>query len=322
MKENTMLADGRAIEAIVALAREGKGEVRFEKLPEAIVPVGAICKQPHVAIITPPNGKPEIIALDSFISGARGKPAQRYGAAKVSTLESFIDLVNRHKAGNSAIFVDANWKQPAFTAVIDYHVKAGAADATAAGEDDLARFGKHRVAYAFPLSEPWKLWVAGNGKAMKQGEFAAFLEDHVHEIASPTAGEEADATRRFRMRCAGANEMLDLARGLEINVDSKVKSKVRLQTGETQIAFETQHVDAGGQEVDVPGLFIVELPLFYRGDSFRVLTRLRYRVDGGALFWTYDMVRPDEIVDGAVRAAVTEAGEKTGLPCYDGAPEA
>ncbi|TIP21885.1 MAG: DUF2303 family protein, partial [Mesorhizobium sp.] len=72
------------------------------------------------------------------------------------------------------IFADADWRNPSFTAVIDYHEDVSGG---------LAAFGKHRIQYAFPLSEEWKKWIEMNGEPMKQAEFAYFLEDRVAELS-------------------------------------------------------------------------------------------------------------------------------------------
>ena len=46
-------------------------------------------------------------------------PEFKRGTAKVLTLQSFIDLTNRHKTGVSAIFADSDWRKPSLTSVID-----------------------------------------------------------------------------------------------------------------------------------------------------------------------------------------------------------
>ena len=49
---------------------------------------------------------------------------------------------------------------------------------------------------------------------------------------------------------------------------------------------------------------------------------LRYRPDGASLVWYYEIYRPDETINQHVRDTLAEARERTGLPTYEGTPEA
>ena len=315
------------IERMAQLAREATDEASFVALPKEALPSGTLIGEPHALVISDGKGNVEVKSVKHLVDEYRGKPAQREGTAVTTTLDSFIDLVNRHANQDTAVFVDANWRKPSFTAVIDYHatVSEGGTDKpdSTAGEDPHARNGKHRVAYAFPLSEPWKVWVAKNAEAMTQAEFAAFIEEHIHEIAAPNrqAEQELKWEELFRTKFADPSTLIDLARGLEIHESARVKSNVRLQSGEVQMVFETEHRDASGNEVTVPGLFLLAVPVFYRGEVLRIPVRLRYRVRAGGISWSYELFRPDEFVDEHVRKAVEQVRALTGLPVYDGAPE-
>lgn len=316
-----------AIEAAAALATAAMADIEFRPLPKEALPEGLVVAAPHVAVTVSGKGEVKIESLAPLYDALRGKPARRTGIATTTTLDSFIDLVNRHANTGTAIFVDANWRAPKLTAVIDYHLRGtGEAQSereSVAGDDPLARFGQHRVAYAFPLSEPWKVWVEHNAKPMPQAEFALFLEEHIHELAAPDLHDarEAGWQEMFRTKIADPTVILDLSRGLEVKVAATVKSKVKLQSGETQMVFETSHHDALGNELIVPGLFLISVPLFYRGEPCRVPARLRYRVGGGAILWSYELFRPDEFVEEHVRVAVEHVNAATGITVYDGAPE-
>lgn len=324
---------GSAIAEVKKLAREGGARVEFFELPVETLPDSALlAEQPALVVLIGTDGKPEIRSLKADIDAYRTKPAFREGTATATTLASFIDLVNRHANNATAIFVDANWKAPKLLAVIDYHLSASPAKShgpeperqdPSEGEDALARFGRHRIAYAFPLSEPWKTWVEKDGKFMEQGDFAAFLEDHIHELAAPELSlpAEAELEQRFKTTIAHPSDVMDLARGLDVKVGAVVKNRVKLQSGETNFTFETEHRDSTGRELTVPGLFLLSIPVFYRGEQVRLPVRLRYRVNGGTILWAYQMHRPDEAVDGMVRDDVTQVAAATQLPVYDGAPE-
>ncbi|MHC2087208.1 DUF2303 family protein [Methylobacterium sp. CM6244] len=324
---------GSAIKEVADLARKAAANAGFLEIPSEALPGSALLGKPHLTVIIGADGKPELRSLKSDIDAYRTKPAFREGTATALTLGSLIELVNRHANHDTAIFVDANWKAPKMLAVIDYHAQAGSmvgADSeprtrqsSTDGEDELARFGRHRIAYEFPLSEAWKVWVAGNGNYMTQGDFAEFLEDHVHELAAPILSlpDEADLEQRFKTKIAHPSDVMDLARGLDVKVGASVKNRVKLQSGETQFVFETEHRDSEGRELTVPGLFLLSIPIFYRGEQVRMPVRLRYRLQGGAILWAYQLHRPDEAVDAMVRGDVDLVARDTGLPVYDGFPE-
>lgn len=325
-----------AVEALTKLAHIQ--DVEFMALPETALPPGMLVDEPHVMVIRSGDGRVNVESLTPHIEKARGKPSQRKGTATALTLRSFIDLVNRHAKDESAVFVDPQWRQPHLTAVIDYHAatpsiapaKDGKIDEEALAayteqftgfDDPGARFLQHRINYDFPLSESWKTWLENNGTLMDQDDFARFIEEHINETASPENLEIADFQQKYKMRCGSPIELVELARGLEVNVEQRVKSKSVLASGERQIVFETEHRDAQNNAIDVPGLFLLNVPIFYGGEEQRIPCRLRYRVNSGVLKWGYEILRPDIYIDERVQEDVAAVERETGLPVYAGAPE-
>ncbi len=255
---------------------------------------------------------PGVIDIAHLFESWRQHPERKYGTATVQTLASLIALTNRHKTGNSAIFADMNWRKPSLLTVIDYHEdKPGG----------IAQFGQHRIHYPFPLSEEWKKWVEMDGKPMEQGDFAAFLEDRVAELASPTDSEVAIYERDFATKVATPAQVVELSRGLQVFVGTNVKATRILQTGEGQIAWEETHMDGDGKPLKVPGIFMLSISPFFQGDKMRIPVRLRYRPAGQKVIWFYQIYRPDQAVTDHVRAALLDAVSQTGLPAYEGTPE-
>ncbi|MBO0142295.1 DUF2303 family protein [Agrobacterium sp. Ap1] len=251
-------------------------------------------------------------SVKSLFDEWRQKPDRKVGTAIVNTLESFIDLVDRHKTEHSAIFADIDWKKPSLTGVIDYHDIAS---------DGPANNGKHRVHYPFPLSEEWQTWVKFNGEPMGQSEFAEFIEDRIAELATPHEAEEIDWKEKLGGRVAHPNEIFTLSRGLKVNAETRVVNQVTLASGEAQITFEEEHKDQNGQKLNVPSLFIIRLPPFFRGEAVRIPVRLRYRVKAGALVWFYQLYRPDQYITEEVERSLLRAEAATELPTFQGKPE-
>lgn len=268
---------------------------------------------PDVIPVAIVNGKaPEVRDVSRLFEPYRQFPACKTGTATAQTFEAFAALTNRHKTDHSVIFADADWRAPSFTTIVDYH------HAENGGQAD---FGKHRIHYKFPLSEEWKAWVKMDGEPMKQRDFAYFLEDRVPELTAPTDAERIWMERDFNATIATPNQLIELSRGLQVNVEAKVKAHHVLQSGEAQIAFDETHQGADGKPVKVPGLFMLQLAPFFMGDKIRMPVRLRYRVAGGDIIWFYQLYRPDLAITEHVRATLFEARDKTGLPAYEGVPE-
>lgn len=259
--------------------------------------------------------------LTDVIEKWRLYPTRRRGTATVNTLQSLIDLTNRHKSPHSAVFCATSWPNPSITSVINYHdmVNSTAAEPAAAGAK--AQFGDHRILYPFPVTEEFKAWADQDGEAMKQVEFAAFIEERVAELTQATPQEEAEFGQVFQTKMATPADMLVLSRGLEVNVAGSVKQQHRLQSGEAEIVFTEEHLDGAGNKITVPGLFMISVPAFLDGDPVRLPARLRYRVGGGQVTWFYQLYRWKELLRERVVADVATVEVETALPIYEGSPE-
>ncbi len=255
---------------------------------------------------------PAIESVAPLFEPYRLFPKRKEGQASAQTLDAFCDLTNRHKTEHSAVFADANWEKPSFTAVIDYH------EATNGGNAD---FGKHRIHYAFPLSDEWQAWMKLNGEKMTQEDFAYFLEDRIAELSSPTEEERVRFERDFATTIATPSQLVELSRGLQVNVSSKLKTATTLASGEGQLIWEETHQDASGAVLKVPGIFILSISPFFMGEKMRIPVRLRYRAHGGSIAWLYQIYRPDQYVTEHVRHALFDVETKTELPTYEGTPE-
>ncbi len=302
-----LIENEKVLDKIIELGRESRGLVPAE----IAAPEGSYGVPARIPAFIKFGPVPEILSCDAILEKYRTAPKRRTGTAKVTTLSSFIDLINRHKDDHSVIFAKTDWPEPHLIAVIDYHKVNG-----------LPRFGQHKVSYAFPLTDELKTWMDGNGKLLDQQEFALFLEEHAAELAAPTDGERSEYERLFRERFATPAEVISLSRSLEIFVGAKIKRQERLQTGERTVLFEATHTNANGDAVDIPGIFMLSVPPFLDGDPIRIPARLRYRISGGEIKWGYQLYRPEYWLRTEVKNKMEEAAAATGLPAYEGAPEA
>lgn len=293
-----------AVKAIAELADRAGYEIKTFSVPSGV-------KGVPTAIPVLVNGRTgEAKGLAQLIEPWRTRPERKIGTAGVHTIESFIDLVERHKTDDSVIFADIDWQRPSLTAVIDYH---GATDAA---------FGQHRIHYPFPRSEEWKVWTDKHGKPMPQADFAEFIEDHIQDLTSPDDLEEDSFQRMFSCRVGHPTDLIMLSRGLQINAEVRVKNAVKLQSGESQIIFEEDHKNADGQPINVPGVFVINIPIFHGGAAARIPVRLRYKTRDGAISWTFMLHRPDIHITEEVRRDLERAAAELDLPKFEGKPEA
>ena len=302
----TLPDPARAIEAIAELARNAAGvEIQSLTLNGDGLPSSVPLARRH-------GERPDYTSLKALAEEWRLFPERKKGTATVGTLASFIELTERHAHESSAIFADLDWRNPSMTAIVDYH----------GGKDGIPAWCQHRIHYPFPRSEQWQTWVAMNGKPMKQEEFAAFIEDNIGDLSSPMDMEVTEFERKFMTKIATPSELVTLSRGLQVHVSSRASSAVTLQSGEGEIVWDEVHNDAAGKKLTVPGIFMLQIPIFHTGELQRIAVRLRYRVREGAVIWFYQMYRPDIAVTERVTEDVEAAAEAMKLPWYAGTDEA
>lgn len=302
---------GEAVERIAELAQKAAGgfiESAPITFPDGDAPAGLPKSFPVLMRV---GANPLLIDLKAEAEKWRLAPERRTGTAQATTLASFIALVERHKDAHSVLFARTRWPEPHLLAVFDYHEKAGS-----------PRFGQHRAKYSFPVTPEFEAWVRMNGKPFGQAEFAAFVEDRIADLSVATDAEREQFETLFKTRFAVPTDLVDLARGLEIAVGSKVKNAVRLQSGEMSLTFETEHRDAAGGELHVPGLFVLRLPAFVDGGLVSIVARLRYRLKEGAILWFYELYQWEEVLRRRVATDFATAAQQTGLDAFEGSPEA
>lgn len=303
---------------------EEKGCVReARELVEAYIkPVVTSISDPTGGTIAPfamtAHGA-QVIPAKAF-DDYRIQPVRRSGTAVLSSLDSIIAHALRFKDEDSAIFASDDRKAPSLTVVLDYHRQSADGD---------PRFGQHRAHFAFPLSDEWKAWTEQNAQPMKMVEFAEFLEDRIIDVLYiiPEEDELSDDLKKFinsgggEATIATPQRLVELARGLQVHESSAVREVRNLSSGEAQISFTSEHTDANGEPLRIPGLFLIGIPVFRNGPIYRIAARLRYRkTPTGVVFW-YDLWRTDRVFDHAFSEACERAQVETELPLFFGKPE-
>lgn len=265
-------------------------------------------------VLVLPEGK-SLVSAKKFLDEYLVKPARRRGTSTARDVDSFIALVDRFSSNETAVFVAPDRRAPSLTAVFDYHPS----DEDATKADWL----EHRATYAPELSDEWKAWTAKNNTFMGQGDFAAFVEEHITDLIVPNLDDPKLKTFADLVEGSWATpaDMMKLSRGMSVNVESKVKNAQTLSSGEVSVVFEEVHTNGAGEPLKVATLFTIAIPVFYAGDLYRIAARLRYRVQGGSISWLYQLVRPELVFDDAFKGLVEKVKKETNVPVFAGTPE-
>lgn len=265
-----------------------------------------------VTVATVPSGM-KLESVKKFRDEYLTKPERLKGKAKLETLASFIAHVKRFMDAGSAVFAHVGDK-PWLFAVYDYNEGPQA-----------PRFGEHVAEYMFPLSREWSAWAAIDGKPMEQGAFALWIEDHAADVIPPSIADAQGAVEKLaavEIVPGTPTQILTLSRGVDVRVESNVVNRVSLPTGGQRLIFDESIKGAAGEPLEVPGGFVVALPLFDGGDHYAIPVRLRLRVEKGRVLWTLALLRAADVLRDAVTAAAEKVRTDTGAPLFYGTPEA
>lgn len=179
------------------------------------------------------------------------------------------------------------------SAVLDDHKSSDPADAS---------WCDHRAVLLLADSPQWAAWRAHDGEKMAQVEFAEFLEDRVDDIIEP----------------AGA-QMLEIAMRLEAAKSADFRSAIRLDSGQVQFRYEENvkaQTSAGGEEIKIPTMIKLRLPVYFGGQEYEIDARFRYRLSQGGLALFYKLGFRERLELDAFRTVAKSVGETTGIPVW------
>lgn len=288
----------------------------------------------EVLMLLKPDGGVSFAAADRLDDMA-ANPRFRRGTANMTSLDSFIDHINRFGDRDSAVFARDCRDNPGLLAVLDYH--RADEDVVEEGDDgnvvvcrDIGeyRHGKHRVAFDFPVSDEWAAWTNKNGVQMSMTDFAHFLEDNVLDVAE-MGDDIPESAERFVEMCGGKKNIADwsmltaLAKSLSVFESATVTEVTDLHGGAVNLTIAEGHdTEVAGVKATVPTMFFIAIPIFRDGSYYRLPIRLRYRkTRGGVVFW-FEMWREDRAFMDAVKDSVGKVGTDTLAQTFYGTPEA
>ncbi|MCK0743598.1 YfdQ family protein [Chromohalobacter nigrandesensis] len=206
----------------------------------------------------------------------QAQPRRTRQRVAIHNATDFGRYVNRFKDAATTIYADL--ENTRFTAVLDHPAPSEPA------------WGDHRATYACPHSRSWKTWTAADGKAMRQADFAKFIEDNLPDVQHPNG-----------------SDILTISRTLEAKKKVDFQSGVRLDNGEVQITFNEEiQGSAGKGTIEIPETFTLGIPVFEGGDHYELTARLRYRINDGQLAMWFDLLRPERLLEDAFANTLTQ----------------
>lgn len=257
-------------------------------------------------------------SIKPFLDEYLVAPERTKGSSSHDTLDSFLQHVQAFKElSRSAIFADQS--KGVLQCIYDYN-KAGE-----------PRFLEHRAYYNAKKSTRWNVWFDSNRKVMNQAEFAEFIENNALDLIDPPQTTMEDFTpaelailnvaKTLNTTIASASRVIELSRSFQVHEKATATAAHNPSTGELTVEYVTEHKDASGEKLKVPGLFVIAIPVYEGGHNYRIIVRLRYRLKEGKMLWFFELYQPEKCVEDAFREICEEAQTDSLLSVYRGSPE-
>lgn len=275
---------------------------------QVVLDAGAAMAEPRM----PPHGEsladariPFVVLPPGYSTGDLEKllaqPTRKRGHVALLDADSFVWYVKKHAVDDVTLIyanVDYEASRYSLVAVIDDH-----------SSDEP--YWREFIATLTPIqSLEWKRWAGNNKKAMAQADFAAFIEDNLGDIASVDG-------------MPSGKDMLEMSLAFEANSDKRFKRKLDLQGGGTHLEYVDQADEATSSKLRYFERFTIGIPVFQGAtDGYHVEARLKFRMNGGALSFWYELVRPDRVFKTAVSGEIAKIRDSSGVPVVFGKYEA
>jgi len=237
----------------------------------------------------------QLVELEKY----QAKPTRKRVSVTMDEVTSFIAYINEQRTADTRIFGVLVPKTGGgkFEAVIDFH---------GAGPEDQT-WTEHRVTLNLGFSPEWEHWSGSNCKFIEQEEFALMIEAHLPDIVSPD----------------GAT-MLEIAASLQATLGVDFRSAVRLEDGTKKLMCDEEMAAKAGVsgQLEIPPKFSLDIPVFQGGEIEHIDARFRYSIAGGGLRLAYMLIRPELLLDAAVRTASKQIQDQTERPVFMGSLQA
>ena len=249
------------------------------------------------------DGRPVAIAPGNYavrdLEEYLNRPSRIRANVRADNADSFCAYVEKHARDEYAMYVQMDAEKATLEVLAVFDDNAFGAPA----------WRQHVCRYTANTSIEWRRWIDNNRKPMSQADFATFLEDNLHDIASVNGSPSGQ-------------DMLKMALGLEINAERRLKSRVNLQNGGMRLEYVVDEDKDTRESMEVFARFGVGIPVFEGSASaYPIEARLKYRErDGKVTFW-FELIRHDRVYRAAAMAEINEIEERTEISPIFGRPD-
>lgn len=227
------------------------------------------------------------------------KPLRKIGTVVMLDAVSYCDYIKHHgREAATTHYADVDYESGVFkmVGVINDHVR---------GADSDADWRDHVAEFSPKLAIEWGRWMKNNRATMAQSKFAEFIEDNIGDINGSPNGAD----------------MLGMALNFEQTSEKRFKRRIDLGTGGVQLEYVDKADDATSAKIKMFERFNIAVPVFQgSGVAYAIECRLKYRQNGDALNFWYELIRPDRVFRQAVTDEIAVIKEKTGFPLLYGKP--
>ncbi|UOR02013.1 YfdQ family protein [Leucobacter allii] len=213
----------------------------------------------------------------------------------VTNDDAFIAYVNRHGSAHTEIWADQ--KNNRVIGIIDANDEVGI-------QGDRFGWERHRVMLSLEHTPGWTAWV--NGQGLKtQAAFAEHVEEYAENVFVPSGGE-----------------LLEIAQTLQGTRNADFRSGTRLSTGEAQFQYVEEIKGQAGKSgnLTIPEEFELGLAPYLGGAAYKVVAKLRWRLEAGHVQIGYKLIGIDRILEEAFKEIVGHITEGVEFPVFNGRP--
>jgi uncharacterized protein YfdQ (DUF2303 family) len=223
-------------------------------------------------------------------------PNRKSGVVDVYDVASLCGYANRHLDKDFSV-IYARLNPAKFIAVLNDHGQAETG------------WGDHHCVFDLKHSPEYAVWIARSGKPMSQADFGEFIEANLPDFIQPQGAA-----------------MYELALNFRAKQEASYSGAIRTQSGDIELSYiqktATEAVGATGK-MTVPEHFTIEIPVWagLNQKKHAFGARLRYRLGGGAVTFTFELDRPHKVVERAFEDVLSVIREKVTAPVFFGMPQ-
>lgn len=206
------------------------------------------------------------------------KPLRIEARQCLTTPQSFIDYFQQFADDRSVIMACEETSK--IVAIFDYH------------KPNQPENCDHTATLVLTKSPEWESWKGNNGRAMKQRDFAEFIENHIADVRIPSGAE-----------------LLEVAKTLQATKNIKFRSSTELHNGQVQLTYNEEINGQAGTagSIEIPRQITIGVRIFKGQEAYAVTARLRYRItDDAGLLFSYHINDLDKITEDAFQTVLTQ----------------